>query len=281
MTAALLASLWALTLLAGPYGAFTGLAGVALLLVLFSFDQDGYRSGWQSLAFGAVCGFCASDVAAYLSRYFAINEGPVATDHFAHQGLAVFLASATLICWAIDRARMSARQPAAGPVSFRDTAPAPSVAAPVMAPVSRPAPSPSQQPPPPFFPVPAEAPAQPPFTPAPQPQAAPVFEPAPLTQPAPVFQPSPVSQPAPVPQPAASAPTGKETSIYVTLVGEGLNIMRSVRAEHLGRDFYKITDVVPEGETWEYQPGQVVRARKKNLSSGKALVAVEEAPRTS
>ena len=27
--------------------------------------------------------------------------------------------------------------------------------------------------------------------------------------------------------------------IYVTLVGEGLNVLRAVRAEHLGRDFYK------------------------------------------
>lgn len=73
--------------------------------------------------------------------------------------------------------------------------------------------------------------------------------------------------------------TGKETSIYLALIGEGLNIMRSVKAEHVGRDFYRIIDEVPEGENWEYQPGQIVRCKKKNLSSGKALVAVEEAPR--
>jgi hypothetical protein len=36
---------------------------------------------------------------------------------------------------------------------------------------------------------------------------------------------------------------------------------------------------MPEGENWEYAPGQVVRCRKKNLSSGKGLVAYEEAPR--
>ncbi len=69
--------------------------------------------------------------------------------------------------------------------------------------------------------------------------------------------------------------------IYVTLLGEGLNVLRSVRAEHLGRDFYQIVDVMPEGETWEYRPGQIVRCKKKNLSSGKAWVAVEEAPRAS
>jgi len=67
--------------------------------------------------------------------------------------------------------------------------------------------------------------------------------------------------------------------VYVSLVGEGIPCLRSVRAEHLGRDFYRIAEPMPEGETWEYQPGQVVRAKKKNLSSGKALVAFEEAPR--
>ena len=67
--------------------------------------------------------------------------------------------------------------------------------------------------------------------------------------------------------------------IYVTLVGEGLNMLRSVEAEHMGRDFYRIVEPMPESEIWEYRPGQVVRCKKQNLSSGKALVAIEEAPR--
>ncbi len=91
-------------------------------------------------------------------------------------------------------------------------------------------------------------------------------------------------RPAPVeparPSPAPIIPrAGKETLIYVTLVGEGLNLLRSVQAEHVGRDFYRIIEEMPEGETWEYRTGQVVRCKKKNLSSGKALVAMEEAPR--
>ena len=76
-------------------------------------------------------------------------------------------------------------------------------------------------------------------------------------------------------------PPGKETDIYVALVGEGLNLMRTVKAEHVGRDFYKIVEPMPEGEHWEYGPGQVVRCKKRNLSTGKGLVAVEEAPRAS
>ena len=47
----------------------------------------------------------------------------------------------------------------------------------------------------------------------------------------------------------------------------------------MGKDFYRIVEQVPEGEAWEFQPGQIVRCQKKNLSSGKALVAIEEAPR--
>jgi hypothetical protein len=69
--------------------------------------------------------------------------------------------------------------------------------------------------------------------------------------------------------------------IYVSLLGEGLNVMRSVRAEPLGRDYYRIVEEMPEGETWQFQPGQVVRCKKKNLSTGKAMVAMEEAPRSS
>ena len=84
--------------------------------------------------------------------------------------------------------------------------------------------------------------------------------------------------PRPIPQPVP-IPSGKETSIYVNLTGEGMNLLRSVRAEHLGRDYYRILDTMPADENWEYPPGAVVRCKKKNLSSGKALVAFEEAPR--
>ena len=72
---------------------------------------------------------------------------------------------------------------------------------------------------------------------------------------------------------------GPEVMIYVSLLGEGLNVMRTVRSEHLGRDYYRIIDTMPEGENWQFQPGQVVRCKKQNLSTGKAMVAFEEAQR--
>jgi hypothetical protein len=69
--------------------------------------------------------------------------------------------------------------------------------------------------------------------------------------------------------------------IYVNLVGEGLNVLRAVQAENLGRDYYRIVEPMPENETWQFGPGQVVRCKKRNLSSGKAMVAFEEAQRSS
>ncbi len=185
--------------------------------------------------------------------------------------------------------------------------PAPVAPAPVAppAPVYRPAPPPpapapagrtftqpsfSQPAPEPVWtePVPA-APAQAPplpWTPPPAPASAPPSAPAPppiaQAAPAPIAQaaPAPIAQAAPPPvAQAAPPPSGKETMIYVTLVGEGLNVLRAVRAEHLGRDYYKIVEPTPEGETWQFGLGQVVRAKKKNLSSGKAMVATEEAQR--
>jgi hypothetical protein len=96
-----------------------------------------------------------------------------------------------------------------------------------------------------------------------------------------VAPPPPPPTPAPPPPQAVPIPPGKEATIYVTLVGEGLNVLRAVRAEHLGRDYYRIVEETPEGETWQFGAGQVVKCKKKNLSSGKAMVAIEEAQRAS
>jgi hypothetical protein len=56
-------------------------------------------------------------------------------------------------------------------------------------------------------------------------------------------------------------------------------MMRDVVAQDLGRGYYLIVEQMPEGETWQFQTGQVVRGQKRNLASGKHLVAVEEARR--
>ena len=127
--------------------------------------------------------------------------------------------------------------------------------------------------------------AEPIAPPATSPQTAtaqPAMQEAPPPPPAPaVFSPEPTPVPVQTPPKPPAPPVPVQTEIYVALVGEGLNLMRTVRAEHVGRDFYKIIEEMPEGEAWEFTPGQVVRCTKRKLSTGKGLVAVEEAPRAS
>ena len=135
----------------------------------------------------------------------------------------------------------------------------------------------ASRPPAPAAPAPSPAAAAPiPTAPAPAPVEEEVSAPPPAAPVLPTLT-VPVSPP-----PAAiEAPAGKQTEIFVNLVGEGLNVLRRVRAEHMGRDFYRIVDEMPAGETWQFQAGQIVRCKKTKLSSGKGLVAFEEAPRAS
>jgi hypothetical protein len=202
---------------------------------------------------------------------FLAGQGqlPQAMDNrVSRQWMPLIWVCATAIFWGIDRARMSGREGiAAEPLRSRPAAYRTFV--PEFTPATAPLPA---------TPGTASQPAPPPEAPAPPPQ------PAAATAPPPVPPPAPAPTAGPVLTRAAVAPPprpGKEVMIYVALLGEGLNVLRSVKAEHLGHDYYRIIDSMPEGETWEYQPGQVVRCKKKNLSSGKALVAIEEAPRAS
>lgn len=313
LVGAIIACAVALLAVPGNFGYLVGIAGLVLLVTLLAHDQEGYRSGLQSFAFAGVCAFCLVLVSDAPFHYYLSQAKDITTDADRHAFLekwflVVWVAGA-LLGFAVDRLRMSSRetvtmrltgaaqpsaagvpyaQPAVGPIVVRGTAAAhPAASTSAAAGASMPAASPS---------IPFSAPMPPP---EPVPSAtsmfqAPMFQPpAPAPEaPAPAFAPSyrPPQPPAPVafqsqtPVPPAAvkqAPAGKETMIYVNLVGEGLNMLRSVRAEHMGRDYYRIVEEMPAGETWEYQPGQVVRCKKKSLSTGKHLVAMEEAPRAS
>ena len=217
--------------------------GLVILFVLFAYDHEGDRSGLQSLAFDAVCGFALMPIILALQEMNVVARGGGSLGGlFAPLAWAV----ATLIFTLIDRARMSSRVavPRAPAVMSIPAAPRE---------VVQPAAEPQQAP---------SMPSVEQVTPA-----APAAEPQP---------PAPATAPRAVP-----LPKGKETEIYVNLVGEGLAIMRTVRAQHMGKDFYLITEPMPEGEQWEFTTGQIVRCKKRNLSHGKGLVAVEEAPRAS
>ena len=281
------------------FGLVTTAAGLTLLFVLFAYDREGRRSVFQSLAFSAVCGFCLMLVSGAIFQFSLIESNAdlsgAARESYFQLRLSAVWAFATILLLFIDRSRMSGRTVYEAPAivesgpkkrqlvpEFTGSFPAverPQQAAPTPPPPAQPAPAVRTAPPAPeyrepvVFPITATTfsvprePARPaPVAPAPPP-------------PEPVAPPATLPPPAPAPVPV-HVPAGKETMIYVNLVGEGLNVLRSVRAEHLGRDFYKIVEDTPEGETWQYSAGQVVRCKKQKLSSGKALVAFEEAPRS-
>jgi hypothetical protein len=235
---ALVAIAFTFTAAHGELGYLTSIGGLTLLLVLFAYDQKGYRSGWQSLAFAAVSGLCLG-LAGGFGFVLYLNPSREVLDKW----LALTWAAGTFIFCVIDRVRMSGRVPASLGLTAGSVMPPPASVAPVF------------------------------------------VSPEPARWPEPLVEeplPSPVAAEPPSPPPAAiQVPPGKETEIFVNLMGEGLNVLRRVRAEHLGRDFYRIIGDMPEGENWQYQPGQIVRCKKTKLSSGKALVAFEEAPRAS
>ncbi len=71
-------------------------------------------------------------------------------------------------------------------------------------------------------------------------------------------------------------------TIYVWLPEEGVDVFRPVTAQPVHDDLYRLIDAPPEGEVWEFQQGDTVRCRRRQLSSeeGKIidyLVAVEKA----
>ncbi len=64
-------------------------------------------------------------------------------------------------------------------------------------------------------------------------------------------------------------------NIYVRLLDEGVEVRRPVRAEHVGGDVYRIVDQPYERdeETWEFEPGDVVRCEPMPSSEGTILAA--------
>ncbi len=303
LVGATLAGVVVLMVLQGPFTWLASIGALILVLILLSYDRDGYRSLFQSVAFSAVCGFgCALASGAVFQLMGARGEVHLNNGQWSTIWLPITCAFATAIFFAIDRARMSGREPLEMREARRARAPQPGFIPRTASPVPAPPPEPVSEPPArmpvqempaPTFREPQRVePPPPPLridTPPviPQPSRVEPALPRSFIPEAPVTTPAsealsggPAAAEPALPGPAPIIPrTGKEAMIYVSLVGEGLNVLRSVKAEHLGRDFYRITEPMPEGETWQFQPGQVVRCKKKSLSTGKGFVAVEEAPR--
>jgi hypothetical protein len=71
-------------------------------------------------------------------------------------------------------------------------------------------------------------------------------------------------------------------TIYVALLDEGIDVWRPVAARKLAPDTYLILDQNYDRkvETWQFEPGTLVRCRKKRRNDHRILVATEIAART-
>jgi hypothetical protein len=311
LASALFAGLYALRG-ATPLSWIGSVAGVTLLLILFSFDEEGKRSVLQSAAFSLLCGLGLMLTAVGVVNIVRGN-GDAKFDPLSEGVMSLIWAGATALFLMLDRIRMSnrveesesetprmavkAQSTMSGYTSLGSVSPA-SAPAPAYYPqqpvAQQPAPQPQYQPQPvpqaqPAPQPPPPPPAPPPPQAAPEPQYAPPPPPPPpqYAPPPPVAMPqyAPPQQYAP-PPPAPSwaaapppQPRGKEAMIYVGMVDQGLNVLRSVRAVEVGKNYFQIVEERPPNEAWQFTTGQVVKCEKKNLSTGKGWVAVEEAPR--
>ena len=227
-------------------------ASLSALVALFAFGQDSSRTGAQSCAFAMTCGLAALGILSFpLKEVLGTSNKVMGQDIIPP----VIWLLASALFYFMDRSDTSSSA-VAQPVNLSLGYSQPQAMAAAAA-----EPSPQYS----FMPTPVTF-APEPIAPIPTPSPAPAPPPAPVTA-------STIAAPVP------PVLTGKQVNIYVNMVGEGMNVLRSVRAEHLGRDFYIIVDEMPADENWEFMPGQVVRCKKKNLSNGKGMVAYEEAPR--
>ena len=55
-------------------------------------------------------------------------------------------------------------------------------------------------------------------------------------------------------------------TIHVELLDEGVECWRPVEAERLNDGTYRITDSCPDGETWAFARGDVVRCRQQSTA---------------
>jgi hypothetical protein len=67
--------------------------------------------------------------------------------------------------------------------------------------------------------------------------------------------------------------------IYVSLLGEGVDVWRPVQAEHLGGNVYRIVAQTYQRETesWEFEPGDCVLCEDIESSDGRILAATRRA----
>lgn len=55
-------------------------------------------------------------------------------------------------------------------------------------------------------------------------------------------------------------------TIYVALLDEGVDVWRPVDGELVGPNLYRVAGPVPEGERWQFAPGEIVHSKPMNRS---------------
>ena len=76
----------------------------------------------------------------------------------------------------------------------------------------------------------------------------------------------------------ASTPPSPRERVYVSLAGEGVSVWRPVEAERISGNTLRLVAGQPYDRTteeWQFAPGDIVTCRSRELSEGRALVAVE------
>lgn len=62
--------------------------------------------------------------------------------------------------------------------------------------------------------------------------------------------------------------------VFVALLGEGTDVWRPVQAEPVGGDRYRLLGTIPDGEVWQFQPGDTVHCITRKFSGGTGLAAI-------
>ena len=65
-----------------------------------------------------------------------------------------------------------------------------------------------------------------------------------------------------------------EKTVYMSLVAEGTECWRPVRAVQIGGDIFEVSDNIPEDESWAFAPFSHVRCRDKVFADGQVGLVV-------
>lgn len=64
-----------------------------------------------------------------------------------------------------------------------------------------------------------------------------------------------------------------ETTIYMPLLGEGIDVYRPVEAMKIDDLGYMVTEPMPPEEEWAFPPGHILTCEERELADGRKLVA--------